>query len=210
MICVSLAHITFADLQAVVSELDMIELRLDLLQFSDKEYQQIYTFEKDVIATYRKGNLDDKIRIKALQKQMIWGAKYVDIDINNDIDFIKDIFLLAQQYKCKTILSYHNFEQTPDTKELELLIKKSKQLGADYTKIACMANTQKDVARILSLYENNTHLIAFNMGVIGRISRLASLYLGADFTYASFSEDKMLAEGQFTYKALKRMQDLIK
>jgi len=205
MICASIANIGYSELENIISDFEMIELRLDLLNFDEQEYRKIYRLAKPIIATYRYGEIADSIRIEALKKAIISGANYVDIEIDADTKFIDEMMHFAQNNHCKTILSYHNFESTPNSKELNLLIEKSKQLQSDYIKIACWANTQKDVARVLSLYENNDNLIAFNMGAIGKISRLASLSLGAEFTYASISKDKSTADGQLTYSELEML-----
>ncbi len=205
MICASIANINFTDLQTIISEFEMIELRLDLLNFSEQNYQQIYNLNKPVIATYRYGNTNNTIRIETLQKAISSGASYVDIETDADPKFIETMMHFAQQKNCKTILSYHNFELTPSTEELNLLIETSKKLKPDYIKITCMANHKKDVARILSLYQTHNNLIAFNMGELGKISRLASLSLGADFTYASISKSNSTADGQLTYSELKTL-----
>jgi len=205
MICASIANINYSELEKIISDFEMIELRLDWLNFDEQDYQKIYRLGKPVIATYRYGETEDSIREEALQKAIVLGANYVDIEIDADAKFIDKMMRFAQQNNCKTILSYHNFESTPSLEELNLLIEKSKQLQADYIKIACMANQQKDVARILSLYENHSNLIAFNMGAIGKISRLASLSLGAEFTYAALSKDNSTANGQLTYSELEML-----
>lgn len=205
MICVSIGHIAFKDLMAQISDFEMIELRLDLLDFSDEEYQQIFSLNKPVIATYRYGETNDAERIASLQKAISLGANYVDIEIDADKEFIDTMMNFAKENNCKTILSYHNFKETPNLKDLNSIIAQSKKLKADYTKIACMAQSTEDVARMLSLYEKNKNLIAFNMGEIGKISRLASLFLGADFAYASISENKKTASGQIHYKTFNKL-----
>ena len=203
MICTSIANIDFKELQTLISEFEMLELRLDLLDYSDLEYQKIYKLGKPIIATYRYGNTDDSIRTEALQKAISLGANYIDIEIDADPLFIDTMILFARKNKCKIIISYHNNELTPSMEKLNLLIEKSKTLKPDYVKLACKANSKKDVARILALYQNHQQLIAFNMGEKGKISRLASLYLGADFTYAAVSKNKSTAEGQLTNRELK-------
>ena len=210
MICVSVANIEFKELKKIISEFEMIELRLDLLTFSEKEYQYIYNLNIPIIATYRYGKTDDNIRIKHLKDAVVKGAEYIDIEIDASRSFVDAMLEFANRNRCKTILSYHNLEQTPSLGELNSKISDFHKLSADYLKIATQANNLEDVSRILSLYEKNRNIIAFNMGEIGKISRLASLLLGADFTYASLSNHKATAGGQLTYKELKRLLEIIK
>jgi len=205
MICASIANINYPELEKIISDFEMIELRLDLLDFSEQEYRKIYSLGKAIIATYRYGKTEDSIRIEALQKAIVLGATYVDVEIDASNYFVETMMDFAKQNNCKTILSYHNFESTPNVKELNLLIEKSKQLQADYIKIVTMINTSEDTARILSLYEHHKNLIAFGMGDMGKISRIASIYLGAKFTYASFSEAQKTAQGQIEYNELQKI-----
>jgi 3-dehydroquinate dehydratase type I len=212
MICVSVAHIAFSELQPLVKELEMMELRMDFLKFSDQEYQELIDSKKPIIATYRYGTVSDNVRKKHLQKLIEMGATYVDIEIDASDAFVSEMLEFAQKHQCKTILSYHNFEGTPEVPVLEEIIDKSKQLGGDYTKIVTKADEESDAGKVLSLYDNPKHknLIAFAMGEPGTVSRLTSLAMGAEFTYAALSKDKATACGQLDYKTLKELIDLTK
>ena len=106
-------------------------------------------------------------------------------------------------------LSYHNFNQTPDIAQLKSIIKQAQLLDCNYVKIATMIQNTKENIRLLSLYQEFDNIIAFGMGEKGKISRLASLYLGAPFTYASFSDIYTTAQGQFNYTTLKTLTQLI-
>ena len=177
---------------------DLIELRIDFL---DKEEKQnigkiISNSKLPLIATNRGGN--QKILIKAIKS----GAKHIDMDIN-EID--KDVLNFAKNKKCKIILSYHNFENTPSIKRL---IEISKQLNeqADIVKIITTSKTEKNNNIILSLYEKlDFPLIAFSMGKIGmqtRIDCLAHMHY-ALWTYCSVNEKKT-ATSQISLEQAKR------
>ena len=204
MICVSIANIEYSELQNLLPDFQMIELRLDLLKFSDEEYMQVLDTKIPAIATYRYGKTDDDIRIEKLKKLIDLGAKYVDIEIDATKYFVGKMISYAKSKNCKVVLSYHNFEETPKSKNLEKIIEESQLLGADFIKIATMANTEKDVERVFSLYKNNSNLIAFCMGEIGKQSRIESIKYGAKFTYAALSKENKTANGQFTYLELKK------
>lgn len=209
MICVSIAHISFEELIKSITEFEMLELRLDLLDFTDEQYQQIIATKKLIIATFRYGNTPDDKRSESLKKLIEFGVSHVDIELDAEPEFVKTMVDFAKKNNCKTILSYHDFKATPNLIKLESLIQEAKGLKADYTKIVTLAKSSNDVARTMSLYENNERLIAFNMGETGKISRVASLFLGADFTYASLSNEQTTADGQLTYLELKTLQQLI-
>ncbi len=207
MICVSVANISFIDLMSQISDFDMLELRLDLLDYSDSQYQEIFKIGKPIIATYRYGEVNDEIRITELKKAILLGANYVDIEMDAKENFVSEMMIFAKQYNCDTILSFHDFYKTPTKESLNKIIEDAKNRKSDYIKIAVMANKQNDVEKVLSLYENNNNLLAFNMGEIGKTSRLSSLLLGAKFTYAALSDKNTTAEGQYTYRELKELQE---
>ncbi len=209
MICVSIANISFDVLMSQISDFEMLELRLDLLDYSEKQYQEIFSTGKPIIATYRYGEADDKLRIEELKKAILLGSDYIDIEIDAKAGFVSEMMTFAQENNCKTVLSFHDFDKTPTKKYLTQIIEDAKNLKSDYVKIATMANNKSDVARILSLYENNNKILAFNMGEIGKISRLSSLYLGAEFTYASLSKENSTASGQYTFNELTELKNRI-
>ncbi len=212
MICVSIAHITFSELKPLLKELEMMELRMDFLKFSDDEYQEIIDTKKPIIATCRKGNVSDKVRKKNLKKLISMGVGYVDIEIDAKDDFIEEMLDFAKKHNCKTVLSYHNYEGTPEVTMLEDVVEKGEQLGGDYIKIVTKANEEADAIKLLTLYDNPKHknLIAFAMGEPGTVSRVTSLAKGAKFTFAALSFDKATACGQLDYKTLQELIELTK
>lgn len=204
MICVSIANISFNKLQNLLTDFEMIELRLDLLNFSDEEYIQILATDIPVIATYRYGKRDDDFRIQELKKLIEFGVEYIDIEIDASKYFVGRMISYAKSKNCKTILSYHNFEETPSIKNIEEIIEEANKLGADSIKIATMAQSENDVKSVLSLYAKNKNLIAFCMGEIGKKSRIESVKLGANIIYTALSKENQTAEGQFTYSEIKK------
>ena len=81
-------------------------------------------------------------------------------------------------------------------------------------KIAAMAKSGEDVARVLALYssvastnsaaetQRPVELVAFSMGEIGKVSRLDCLKLGSPFTYAALNENEAAAPGQWCYSEM--------
>ena len=129
------------------------------------------------------------------------GANYIDIGIDNDENFRQQLVEAAQEQECQVILSYHNYDLTPPLNHLKEIISDCFVSGADICKVACQALSQADAARLLSLYDQPQiepeTLIAFGMGEIGKITRIAGPLLAAPFTYAAFSDGMKTAQGQF-------------
>jgi 3-dehydroquinate dehydratase type I len=107
-----------------------------------------------------------------------------------------ELIELAKKNNCSIIISYHNFQQTPSTSELNEIATNCFKLGADIVKISTMINSNADNAKILSLYERTEKIISFGMGDKGKITRIIAPLLGAEFTYAAVSSSKTIAPGQ--------------
>jgi 3-dehydroquinate dehydratase type I len=82
-------------------------------------------------------------------------------------------------------------------------------MGADIAKIACHVHSFTDCARILSLYQKKREIIAFGLGKMGTFTRIASLFLGAPFTYAALAPGKETADGQLDRQRLQTILDAL-
>ena len=213
MICISLADLSFETCVEALKDIEMAELRLDLLDFSLEQIQEIFALPNRLIATHRPTTISEEERKEILITAIDSGADYVDVEIEADASFKKSIFKTCGAKDCKVILSFHNYENTPSKKELEDIIKHCFDDGADIAKIACRVNTEADAARILSLYDRENikenQLVAIGMGEKGKITRLAAPLLGAPFTFAALTDAKKTAPGQLDVNTLKSILDII-
>jgi len=196
MICVSLANINFQECMKAIGKAEFAEIRIDQLDLSDDQLKSLFSIKKKTVATCRPGKLDDAQRFKLLKLAINAGTGYVDIEYEANSAFRKELIELARTNHTQVIISYHNFDKTPLTKDLNDIIKQSVKWGANKVKITTMAKTPADCSRIMSLYEKNKNLIAFCMGQMGTITRVAAPLLGADFTYAALEPKLATAPGQ--------------
>lgn len=202
MICVSIANMDRDACLSLVSDFHVVEIRLDLLDLTADDMAAITQKARCWVATCRPGAYSPEKRMEQLSQAIQAGASYVDIEYESVPVFREPLVKLARSKGCKVMISYHDFKQTPNRETLCRIIRQSFNMGADRVKLATMANTKADSARILSLYDDFDRLLAFAMGTEGRISRLAAPLLGADFTYASAGEGTETAPGQFTASQL--------
>jgi len=182
---------------------------MDLLTLSKDELRQIMAMHKNLIATYRPKSNEFELMLNMLNEAIAWGSAWVDIDIETPTEIIREIVAKADTANCKVIISYHSYNATPSTSILNSIVKKSKAYNAALTKIACMANSPNDCARMLSLYDNHSNILAFCMGQVGMITRIAAPFLGAPFTYAGL-QGKQTAPGQLDYFNLNNLLNTIK
>lgn len=206
MICVSLGRVRHKELITTHRALadagaPLVELRIDWLRYPPDLGRVIKSRPTPTIVTCRRpadggrwrGNEDDRMML--LRQAIVAGVDYVDIEC--------DIAMKVPRYgTTKRIVSYHNFEETPD--DLEDLHAELCKLNADIVKIVTMANVPEDNVRLLKLIEDATvPTIAFCMGEIGVPSRILCGKYGAPFTYATFSKERVLAPGQLSFEEMR-------
>lgn len=201
MICISVGQISkfreISDLQP-----SLVEVRYDLVRKDPTEVAGLLSDTILQVATCRPGAIPDRERADLLMKAITLGAVYVDIEIESPPWMIREIASHAQKHSCHLILSYHNFSETPSADQLLQVLADCYSAGADVAKIACQVNGPADAARLLSLYAEGGRKIVVGMGEGGRITRLAALELGAEFTFAAVNENDVTAPGQIAYHDL--------
>lgn len=213
MICVSIIETKYEDIIRILNDTKLAEIRLDLVELSEKEIEKVFSQKNtSLIATCREGKYSDEERLYILKKAITSGADYVDIEIESLEEYKRDLITHAVRNNCKVIISYHNYSTTPDTAELIQLIDDCYDQGADIIKVACFCNTISDAARMLSLYSvdiKDRSIVSIGMGEIGKITRVASAFLGSPFTYASIRKGKETASGQIEYETLNNILNVI-
>ncbi len=204
-LCVSLAEKNLSGFQRILDTVQFAEIRIDPSELSDADTAALFTSHRKLIATCRPcARLNETERQQILITAIQSGANYVDIELESPPEFKRSLIECAAQHNCDVIISHHDYAKTPPTPELHAIIDTCFTEGATIAKIACQCQSPADAARILSLYADTRPLIAIGMGDFGRITRLASLYLGAPFTYVSLG-DKQTAPGQLSLSKIEHI-----
>lgn len=131
-------------------------------------------------------------------KLVIPLSDYIDIELSAR-DINREVVRLAHTSKKQVIVSYHNFNFTPPTLALRKISESSLKLGADIVKIACMAKTADDTARLLEWARafkilKKKPIAALSMGKWSGIARLAGFLFGSHLIYSYIG--KPTAPGQ--------------
>ena len=207
MICVSVIEKEIAKIISVAHSAEMAEIRIDLCGLDEKSVADVFSqISVPTIATCRPEFCNDVKRAKLLKTAILSGATYVDVEIESQENFKKELLNFAHEKGSKCIISYHNYEETPPRQKLQEIIDTCFLQGADVAKIATMARSKRDAARVLSLYESNDNIVALAMGEEGKISRVACLYLGSPFSFAAIDETHASANGQLTVAQMKELR----
>src|SRR3990167_3701525 len=191
---------------------DLLELRIDCFKRRDTLYIQktikdIKAVNLPVIATIRSKAEGGKVAIIdndriGLFETILPFVDAVDIELSSS-KILKDIINQAHRFNKKVLVSYHNFKNTPEQKQLEAIIKNSKKAGSDIVKIATFARNKKDIIRLASLTVSHENIITIAMGRLGVVSRLLLPMLGSLVTYSSVT--KSSAPGQMPLKTAAKL-----
>jgi 3-dehydroquinate dehydratase I len=194
---------------------DLIEIRLDYMENPIGLSRIREATVLPLIATDRSRkqgglcNRDDSGRIQALLSACAAGFDYVDLELSMvSIDKVgKDVKALGG----KLILSHHDFEVTPCINDLENILRKELEAGADVCKIIGTARNQDDNLIYLKFIRENPgiELVSFGMGEFGTLSRIFSPIFGGTYTYASTSIGEESASGQLTISDLKTIYKIL-
>lgn len=214
MLCASITGPTLVDVRRQITQVrphvDLIELRLDLFDFSDeatlvnlrKEFSvpMIFTLRSSsqggAYAGSEEQRQEDLLRLAAIKPE------YLDLESHVPLNFHLKI---AQKYpESKLICSYHDFTKTPE--HFEALYRELKKRPAALYKLAFMAASSSDALKLLCWAKNaGNDIIAISMGLSGQISRILGPVAGSKITYACVEEDQQTAPGQLSARVLRQL-----
>ncbi|MBR3405548.1 MAG: type I 3-dehydroquinate dehydratase [Bacteroidales bacterium] len=205
MICTSIQNKELSQIQALLQQLEMAEIRLDRCALEEEDVDLLFG-ESDVplIATCRLAEEPQAPEI--LENAIQAGAKYVDLEMEAPAAVGRRIREACRSYGTVLIRSYHNYECTPPREVLLSILERARTFGGEVVKIVTTATSPADNDIILSLYETTAPgtLVAFCMGEAGRPSRMEALKRGAPFTYACLSQEEATAPGQWTTEEMQQ------
>lgn len=203
MICVCISEKDKTRLIERLAGVELAEVRLEALSPTEGDVKEIFAQPATLIATMRPGSHSDEERLKILAAAIEAGAAYVDIELDAPTIVREGVLAAARKSGCEVIVSHHDFERTPDLESLRKIVDECFAVGADIAKVACLANSRADAARILCLLDGEKPVIPIGMGKLGRITRVAAPLLGSPIAYASQGEGRGTAEGQIEVRTLR-------
>ncbi len=211
---------------------NIIEFRLDYIKdiesLTTHFLKELLTFigvKIPVIFTFRKfsegGKLDieNKKRYDIINQVINLSPTYVDIEMDNDDEFLQNAIQKASNKNVKIIFSYHNFDKTPDYETVIEILSKFK---AKFDKLT--VNLEKSPSNYLiklifyaknfedniiplricrELGTENQKIISFCMGELGILSRIFCLKAGSYLTYGSYKEQT--APGQISITIIREI-----
>ena len=116
-------------------------------------------------------------------------VELIDYELSNAEADIKALRDVSKVNGIAMIMSYHNFQMTPDAATLDAKFTAAARLGADVAKVAVMPKNDRDVLELLAATSRaretiNLPLISMSMGGLGSLSRIMGWVYGSAATFA--------------------------
>ena len=187
---------------------DILEFRMDALENPDigKIRDTIREINFPMIATNRisteggsfKGSEEERFNILYECCDLV---DYVDIELQSDDEYINKI----HESGAKTIVSYHDFEKTPDLNEIMYIVEKEHEMG-DIAKVAFMPQDLEDTLTILAVLSHCQNTIAISMGDLGSYTRVMASKFDSPITFAAGTD--VTAPGQIDIETMKALLNM--
>jgi len=220
-ICVSVPPKTVAEALDLIEKAenqraDFIEVRLDSLK-KHKELANIARCSNTpLIATNRSPECQGKFlgseneRKKILLDAAGNGFEYVDVELSTT--GLEEMVGNLRGMDVKPIVSFHDFDKTPSSSQLNEILRREIDGGADICKIVTTARLVEDNLTVLdfvSKASKSARIVCFSMGELGKPSRLLSPVFGAFFTIASLERGRKTASGQLTIREMRTIYEAL-
>ncbi len=188
-----------------------VELRLDYLRKKPELHRLLPERPTAVLATARRKEdggqwrESEEARLGLLRELIVSGVDYIDLEV--------DVAPKIPRFgKTKRVVSYHNMEETPE--DLDGLRQKMlDECDPDIIKIAVTPKCIGDVFRLVDflrranaperIQAGEPKTLGISMTEYGWFTRVLGKRFGCPYTYAGFSEKRILAPGLLPYKTLR-------
>lgn len=198
------------------NDYDYFEIWLDYVEDLDIEFidKLIKVHGTKLILLFRRKNLEPiELNLKKRFEIITILDKtntFLDLDISQkeELSYIEE-----NNLNIRTILSYHNYKETPDSKHLNEIVAIIKKHKPEVIKISTMCNSKKDAIRLLNLQqilksENLKHIV-LGMGNEGLITRVFASLWGNEMVFAPIKMSENSAPGQLTKTEMEKIFSII-
>ncbi|MTV82820.1 type I 3-dehydroquinate dehydratase [Secundilactobacillus folii] len=136
----------------------------------------------------------------------------IDVEWQRDPTITQQLITFARTHQVRTIISHHEFKQTPAKAEMLDQLLTMGTLGGDVVKLAVMPQSNADVLNLM----NATHeasqqltqpVISIAMGSLGAVTRVAGQTFDSVLTFATVHNQS--APGQLTVEQTRQILKVI-
>lgn len=185
-----------------------MEIRVDLLDSSEQceWYRLLPTLSLPAIVTNRaawEGGASsdpEHARLSVLIEAVRRRVSHIDVELKAASQFVElchENNISFPLEHTKLILSHHDFESPLTVDEVNELMGRMRNAGANICKIAMMANSALDNMVVFeTLASASSDAVVLAMGELGQVSRIAAPKFGGYLTFASVAKGIESAPGQ--------------
>lgn len=194
---------------------DFFEVWLDYIEDLDKIFVEslLNKFSDKLILLFRRQNLEKGKLYVDLKRDIVnllsGSNSFLDLDIFDQKEELE--FISQNNLNVKTIVSYHNYEQTPTLDELQKFTKDMDKFNPDILKVATFCQNKEDSIKLLNLMlllkKRSKKFIVLGMGVEGLVTRIFGAPWGNELNFAPNVPEEKSAEGQLTKR---QMENILK
>jgi 3-dehydroquinate dehydratase I len=190
----------------------MIEIWLDYIQDLDKEgLEEILDGIGKRIALFLFRTQDfstPRLELRSQQEILNWlpSSAWVDFDIYNQSELLN--WCKTNRPELFQIISYHNYDTTPEIEKLREIAQEMRNLNAGIIKFSTFCQSEADALRLMSFLlelKNKERSVVLGMGKFGVPLRIVGPLWGSEIAYAPQSITKSSAPGQLTLSQLSSM-----
>jgi len=195
------------------------EIWIDFIENLDEKFLKklISDLDSQIILLFRRPHLEPihmpiekrKLFITTLYQSGEKALLDLDISQKEELDYIKE-----NKYNLSLLISYHNYQETPQDQKLQDIIDTMEQYNPFMYKIATQCNSDGDVLRIMQLMQKlknkKKKYIIIGMGEKGKITRIYGMLNGNVFNYAPRTIDEQSAKGQIIIEDMKKIYEILK
>jgi 3-dehydroquinate dehydratase-1 len=170
---------------------DLFELRLDALGANCDEVESaLADLRAPLIVTVRHPSEGGSNQLSARERRALFlrflpYATYVDIELRA-AGALRAILEEARARSIRTILSFHDFRETPSRARFDEIARAAQSLGADLLKIATRTDTPTQLTRLLDFFLQHSpemKIAAMGIGRLGRTARRELFRHGSILNY---------------------------
>ncbi|MDA0986698.1 MAG: type I 3-dehydroquinate dehydratase [Bacteroidetes bacterium] len=191
---------------------NFVELRSDYIQklnIEDILLLKSKTFNKSIFTCRSKKEggkftSSQSTRCSILEFASKIGFDFVDVELST-------LEKYNLKLNSKLIISYHNFNKTPNFNFLLKIISKMQKYKPEIIKIATLVKNKTDIKTLLRLCLNKdfqNKRIIIGMGPLGISTRILAPLFGSYLTY-SYAINNKTASGQIEFSTLKKLYNYI-
>ena len=215
---------------------DLIEFRFDyieeialithsflkgILSLIPPNIPKIFTFRRNQEGGQY--NLSKHERLEVLKHLIEAKPEYLDIEINSELNCLKNLIELAYINKVKLVFSCHNFEKSITYDETTKLLTNfnnklknildldSDKISGSIFKIILTAQVFDDNITVLNICKKlslqDKEFVCFAMGEMGVLSRILCVKFGSSWTYGSLEE--RTAPGQIKIEKIREIHQML-